>query len=123
MALRGARPVAFLATTDPERATAFYAGVLGLELIADEPYALVFDLAGTTLRISKVEELRPQPHTVLGWLVDDVAAALAELDVEPLRYSGLDQDADGIWTAPGGGRIAWIADPDGNTLSLTEVRP
>ena len=123
MGLRGARPVAFLATADPDRAAAFYAGVLGLELIADEPYALVFDLAGTMLRVAKVERLEPQPHTVLGWIVDDVAAALAGLDVQPLRYSGLDQDADGIWTAPGGARIAWLADPDGNTLSLTELQP
>jgi predicted enzyme related to lactoylglutathione lyase len=23
-----------------------------------------------------------------------------------------------VWTAPGGGRIAWFRDPDGNTLSL-----
>ena len=36
------------------------------------------------------------------------------------RYDFLDQDAPGIWTAPGGARIAWFSDPDGNTLSLTE---
>jgi predicted enzyme related to lactoylglutathione lyase len=30
------------------------------------------------------------------------------------------QDAEGIWTAPGGAKIAWFKDPDGNILSLTQ---
>jgi hypothetical protein len=25
-----------------------------------------------------------------------------------------------VWTAPGGARVAWFPDPDGNTLSLQE---
>jgi hypothetical protein len=32
----------------------------------------------------------------------------------------MSQDADGIWTAPGGARVAWFPDPDGNVLSLTQ---
>jgi predicted enzyme related to lactoylglutathione lyase len=119
--LRGVPPVAFLATTDPERAKGFYRDVLGLELRADEPYALVFDLAGTTLRIAKVERLEPQPHTVLGWTVADLDATLRELEIDVCRYEGLDQDEHGIWRSPGRARVAWFVDPDGNTLSLTEL--
>jgi predicted enzyme related to lactoylglutathione lyase len=33
-----------------------------------------------------------------------------------------DNDPHGIWTAPGGARIAWFKDPDGNVLSLTEFQ-
>jgi hypothetical protein len=33
------------------------------------------------------------------------------------------QDEDGIWTAPSGSRVAWFADPDGNTLSLEQPPP
>jgi predicted enzyme related to lactoylglutathione lyase len=40
-----------------------------------------------------------------------------------LRYDGMDQDARGIWMTPGGDRVAWFADPDGNTLSLTASQP
>ncbi|MFI5954435.1 hypothetical protein [Cryptosporangium sp. NPDC051539] len=36
------------------------------------------------------------------------------------RYDGMGQDADGIWTAPGGARIAWFPDPDGTNLSLQQ---
>ena len=37
------------------------------------------------------------------------------------RFPGLnEEDGLGIWTAPGGARIAWFHDPDKNVLSLTE---
>jgi hypothetical protein len=30
------------------------------------------------------------------------------------------ESSDGIWTTPSGDKVAWFADPDGNTLSLTQ---
>jgi catechol 2,3-dioxygenase-like lactoylglutathione lyase family enzyme len=122
--LHDARPIAFVATTDPARALTFYRDLLGLALVADEPFALVFDLAGTMLRIAKVEQLVPQPHTVLGWIVEDISAAVAGLraqGVEPVRYPGMEQDELGIWRSPGGALLTWFRDPDGNTLSLTQL--
>jgi predicted enzyme related to lactoylglutathione lyase len=41
--------------------------------------------------------------------------------VEFLRFDGMEQDGRGIWRAPSGARVAWFADPDGNTLSLQGV--
>ena len=123
--LDGHTPIAFLATSRPDRARAFYGETLGLALLADEPHALVFDLLGGTLRVQKVSELAPQPFTVLGWQVADAAVSVATLrgrGVAFERYPFLEQDADGIWDAPGGARIAWFKDPDGNLLSLTQVR-
>jgi hypothetical protein len=38
------------------------------------------------------------------------------------RYGGMPQDDLGIWSSPSGARIAWFSDPDGNTLSLTELK-
>jgi predicted enzyme related to lactoylglutathione lyase len=32
----------------------------------------------------------------------------------------MEVDHAGIWTAPGGDRVAWFEDPDGNLLSLTQ---
>lgn len=115
--------IAFLATTEPERAREFYRATLGLRLVSDDGFALVFDAAGTMLRIQKVDEHRPPPFTALGWRVDDIAEAVAALSargVEMARYPGIDQDGSGIWNAPGGAQVAWFHDPDGNTLSLTE---
>src|SRR5206468_12613596 len=47
--LRTCDIVAFVATANPERARAFYEGVLGLPLVTDEPFALVFDANGVVL--------------------------------------------------------------------------
>ena len=116
--------VAFAATVDAPRAAQFYEHVLGLTLVSDSPYALAFDAHGTSLRIQKVEHFEPQPFTALGWQVPDIEAVidgLAERGVEMARYHGLKQDSRGIWTTPGGARVAWFKDPDGNTLSITQM--
>jgi catechol 2,3-dioxygenase-like lactoylglutathione lyase family enzyme len=117
--------IALIATTQPDRARAFYQDRLGLPLKEDTPYALVFDAHGTMLRIQKVQTLAPAGHTVLGWGVDDMDAAvtaLLERGVIFNHYPDLPQDKRGVWTTPDGNKIAWFTDPDGNTLSLTELR-
>ncbi|MFZ2137409.1 MAG: hypothetical protein WAV78_10850 [Xanthobacteraceae bacterium] len=35
-------------------------------------------------------------------------------------YPFMQQNALGIWTAPSGAKVAWLKDPDGNLLSLTQ---
>lgn len=117
--------IAFVATTDPERARAFYRDQLGLTLVSDElPFALVFDVNGVMLRITAVRDLQPAGYTILGWKVEDIRAAVSAMQGRGVafeRYSGMEQDELGIWAAPGGAaKVAWFRDPDGNTLSLSE---
>ena len=115
--------IAFAATTDLDRARVFYEQVLGLAVTEQTDLACVFDVNGIMLRVTAVPEVARAGYTVLGWRVADITAAVRELSargVTFLRFDGMDQDADGVWTSPGGGRIAWFADPDGNTLSLTQ---
>jgi catechol 2,3-dioxygenase-like lactoylglutathione lyase family enzyme len=118
----GAPLVAFIATTDGARARAFYETVLGLRVLGDDDFALVVDAHGTTLRVTKVGRAVVAPYTVLGWEVDDVEGAvraLRERGVVFERYAGMEQDALGIWTAPGGTRVAWFKDPEGHVLSVS----
>ncbi|HEV3280729.1 MAG TPA: VOC family protein [Acidimicrobiales bacterium] len=101
----------------------FYVGVLGLSVLDENPAAVAVESAGTTLRLTAVGELQPQPFTIAGWEVPDVHEAVASLTdagVTFTLYDELDQDDQGIWTSPGGDLVAWFMDPDGNTLSLTE---
>jgi catechol 2,3-dioxygenase-like lactoylglutathione lyase family enzyme len=115
--------VAFVATKDAAGAKTFYETVLGLKLVSDDSFALVFDANGTMLRVQKVQELNPAPYTALGWDVTDISSEVEELVKRGVvfnRYEWLPQDERGVWTAPGGARIAWFKDPDGNTLSLTQ---
>lgn len=74
---------------------------------------------GTQLRVTRVGRVAAAPYTVLGFQVGDVAAALREHGLEGRRYESLEQDDDGVWTAPSGTRVAWFADPDGNTLAFS----
>ena len=62
---------------------------------------------------------------MLGWQVSDIEATVDDLvarGVTFTRYDGMDQDDRGVWTAPGGDRIGWFTDPDGNVLSLQQPR-
>jgi catechol 2,3-dioxygenase-like lactoylglutathione lyase family enzyme len=117
--------IAFVATTQAERAKTFYRDVLGLRLLGDDPFALVFDANGTMMRIFKVRELTPAPFTVLGWKVAEIRPAVQTLlnrGVSFERYPGMPQDEAGVWTTPEGHQVAWFKDPDGNTLSLTQFK-
>jgi catechol 2,3-dioxygenase-like lactoylglutathione lyase family enzyme len=121
--LHSAALMAFAATTQPEKARAFYEGTLGLPVISDDDFALALDANGTQLRIQKVRELSPAPFTALGFRVDDIAAGVDGLRARGVSFQifpGMDQDERGIWRAPSGARVAWFRDPDGNTLSLTQ---
>ena len=116
--------IAFVATSDAARARVFYEETLGLSLVSDDPFALVFDANGTTIRVQKVESVKPQPFTALGWLVDDLSAVVSALKQRGVRceqFPGMDQDENGIWVSPSGAVIAWFKDPDGNVLSLTQL--
>jgi len=118
-----AKLMAFVATKDSARARAFYEGTLGLRLVADESFALVFDAHGTMLRVQKVAEVAVLKYTALGWEVPDIRTVidgLAAKGVSMERFGFFSQDEAGIWTAPDGTKVAWFKDPDGNVLSLTQ---
>jgi catechol 2,3-dioxygenase-like lactoylglutathione lyase family enzyme len=117
--LETARVVAFSATAQPDAARAFYRDALGLRLVHEDNFALVFD----GIRVAKVHQVTPPPYTVLGWHVADIAAEIRDLatrGVRMERFGFFEQDELGIWKAPGGAQVAWFKDPDGNTLSLTQ---
>jgi catechol 2,3-dioxygenase-like lactoylglutathione lyase family enzyme len=115
--------VAFVATRDPHLAKKFYRDTLGLRLVSEDPYALVFDAGGTMLRVTRVRELAGANYTVLGWEVHDVVATAKRLQTAGValeRFPGMQQDELGIWNSPSGARVAWFKDLDGNTLSVTQ---
>ena len=122
--LGASQVMAFVATTDAARARTFYGDVLGLRLVSDEAFALVFDSGGTTLRVQKVASVTPPPYTVLGWSVPDIDATMERLRAGGARFESFGlpgQDKAGVWTADDGTRVAWFRDPSGNLLSLTQL--
>ena len=118
--------VAFVPTTNPARSRQFFATTLGLRLVSEDSFALVFDAHGTSVRVadvSSIEGFQPASFTILGWVVDDIDATVAVLEVRGVRFErfpGMEQDGRDIWTSPSGARIAWFKDSEGNVLSLTQ---
>lgn len=124
-ALRSARPVVIIATRDRAMSLPFYRDALGLTLVGEDPYAAVFAISGGVLRLSTIGNWSAHAHTVFGFEVPDIAAAIVALTEKGVRflvYEGFGQSDDGVWTAPDGKtKVAWFNDPDGNNLSLTEM--
>ena len=121
-----AQPMCFVLTADRARSKPFYADVLGLRFLGEDCHAATFELGNRTpLRLTDLPGHVAMGHTVLGWHVADIHAAVAGLKAKGVKftiYDGFGQDADGIWASPdGGAKVAWFPDPDGNVLSLTQI--
>ncbi len=117
------KAILFAATSQTELSRIFYQDKLGLEFIEDSPFALVFKIQDTLLRVQKVEKACPPPYTSLGFQVTDVTSTVEKLKDENIafeHYDFLEQDKLGIWTTPDGARIAWCKDPDGNLVSFSQ---
>ena len=80
--------MSFVGVSDADKARAFYRDTLGLTMLYEDGFALVFDVGGIMLRVTRVGTVQPQPYTVLGWQVKDATAAahaLANAGVQPER--------------------------------------
>jgi catechol 2,3-dioxygenase-like lactoylglutathione lyase family enzyme len=121
--LASAKMVGFVPTKDYDKARAFFEGKLGFEFVSLDQFALVVSVGEHKIRIAKVANFTPLQATILGWEVQDIAAVVAWLNkrgVATEKYPFV-QDKDlGIWTTPGGDKVAWFKDPDGNILSVSE---
>jgi len=118
-----AKIVAFIPTRDAAQARAFYETTLELRVVSEDGFATVFDCNGTMLRVVNAPPFTPLPFTVLGWDVGGIEEEVKTLQgrgVKFERFPGMPQDELGVWSAPGGAKVAWFKDPDGNLLSLSQ---
>ncbi|MFI5908233.1 VOC family protein [Dactylosporangium sp. NPDC051541] len=117
-----------IAVSDIHRAVEFYEGKLGLPVLRSGPSARIADGGrvygsggGPALNVYQSATAGQTSSTLATWYVDDldrVVDELAAAGVACVRYEGLVFDERGITERAGGGRIAWIQDPDGNTFAL-----
>ena len=116
--------VALVPIADGEKARAFYVDKLGLRFVSDDGFAIVIECNGNMVRLTKMKEVKPQPFTVLGWEVGDIAAEIRGLRAAGVAFERfhdfMKQDDLGVWAAPDGTKVAWFKDPDGNILSLSQ---
>jgi catechol 2,3-dioxygenase-like lactoylglutathione lyase family enzyme len=121
--LDSGKMVGFVPTKDYDRARAFYEGKLGFEFVSLDQFALVMRVSGHKIRIAKVANFIPLQGTILGWEVKDIKAVVTWLSgrgVTTEKYPFVEDRELGIWAAPGGDKVAWFKDPDGNILSVSQ---
>jgi catechol 2,3-dioxygenase-like lactoylglutathione lyase family enzyme len=121
--LTAPRLQAMLGTANAPAAKVFYQDVLGFKLKAEDTFSLTFNVGEQVLRLNKVPAVAPSAYAVLALHVDDIAAnvrAIVAKGVIMERFAFLPPDADGIWSAPDGTKVAWFRDADANLLSLVQ---
>jgi catechol 2,3-dioxygenase-like lactoylglutathione lyase family enzyme len=117
---------AVLAVSDLERARGFYERQLGLVPVEEEPEGVRYRCAqetGIFVYLSP-ENAGKSPATLAGWFIDDLDQTMDDLASRGVAFEhydqpGLETDTRGVFDA-GRFRAAWIKDPDGNTLALTQ---
>jgi catechol 2,3-dioxygenase-like lactoylglutathione lyase family enzyme len=115
---------------DLEKAKAFYGETLGLE-VKEIPEGLELHIAGSTpVFVYPSENYTPPKHTVLNFPVDDIDAAVDELERRGVRMEQYDlpemkTDERGIVRSdegdPGPRAIAWFKDPAEHVLSVLQL--
>ena len=121
--LSSSKLIGFVPTKDSQKARAFYEGKLGFQFVSDDQFALVMKAGDTMIRIAKAQDFTPAPYTVMGWEVRDIEAIvrwLTQRGVVFEKYPFVQDRELGIWTTPGGDKVAWFKDADGNVLSVSQ---
>jgi catechol 2,3-dioxygenase-like lactoylglutathione lyase family enzyme len=121
---------------DLGRARAFYAEKLGLEPSDERPGGLLYRCASGEFALFESAGKPSGEHTQMGWEVEDIEAAVAELRGRGVVFEEYDlpglETVDGIADIEGnypskgatGERGAWFRDSEGNLLGLGQpVRP
>jgi catechol-2,3-dioxygenase len=115
-----------LLATDLELSKEFYAGKLGLEILDENEEAITYKCGGESrLVVTKSTTGTADEQTQAGWRVDDLAAELTELRSRGVAIQEYDmpglKTVDGVADV-GFALIAWIVDPHGNALGITQMK-
>jgi catechol 2,3-dioxygenase-like lactoylglutathione lyase family enzyme len=126
MGLKDCRVGALMAVSDLGRARHFYEDQLGLVPGDQEQEGVRYFCAeGTSIFVYlQPDNAGMSSATIAGWAVDDLDQTIAELTSRGVHFEQYDQpgiktDERGVFDS-GRFRAAWIKDPDGNTMALTQ---
>ena len=121
-----AKSFSSFSVNDLKKAKEFYSQTLGLE-VKESPEGLELHLEDNTVFLYTKPNHTPASFTVLNFAVDDIDAAVDELNglgvnLEHYNLPDIKTDERGIARGPHGPTIAWFKDPAGNILSVLEEK-
>ncbi|MGH2766023.1 MAG: VOC family protein, partial [Actinomycetota bacterium] len=102
----------------------FYEGVLGLQVVMENPAGITYRSGDSVVSLYPTEFAGTAQHTLGGFIVDDIEAAVADLRARGVMFE--EYDMPGLKTENGiaelgGERGAWFKDPEGNILSVFQT--
>jgi catechol 2,3-dioxygenase-like lactoylglutathione lyase family enzyme len=127
--LGNAKAFSGFAVDDTDKARAFYADTLGVNvevLDAENGLISLHHPDDHDTLVYRKDDYVPATYTVLNFRVDDIDEAidgLAARGVQFERYDGMPQDEKGVMRGRAANRgpdIAWFTDPAGNILSVLQ---
>ena len=123
---REAESFSSFSVNDIKNAKEFYEQTLGLE-VKETPEGLELHTEDNAVFIYPKPNHTPASFTVLNFHVDDIEAAVDELNslgvnLEHYNLPDIKTDERGIARGPHGPTIAWFKDPAGNILSVLQER-
>src|SRR5215218_6393350 len=133
MTLSNSNVATRLPAQDLDRARAFYADKLGLEPADERPGGLLYRVGSGEFALFASAGKPSGEHTQMGFEVEDIEAAVAELRARGVVFEEYDGPGlatrDGIADIEGnypskrarGERGAWFRDSEGNLLGLGQL--
>ena len=121
-----AKSFSSFSVNDLRKAKAFYGEKLGLD-VSETPEGLELHTGRNTVFLYPKPNHTPASFTVLNFPVDDIEAAVDELNalginLERYNLPDIKTDERGIARGSEGPMIAWFKDPAGNILSVLEEK-
>jgi catechol 2,3-dioxygenase-like lactoylglutathione lyase family enzyme len=113
-----------LPAQDVERARAFYRDVLGFEPVREHRNHLFYECGGGSFLVFPSTGAPSGTHDQLGFVVEDVEAAVAELRARGVDFEKYEAPPgstvrDGIMDH-GTVKAAWFKDTEGNLISVAQ---
>ena len=121
-----AKSFSSFSVNDLQEAKEFYGEKLGLD-VSQTPEGLELHTEDNVVFLYPKPNHTPASFTVLNFSVDDIDAAVDELNslginLEHYNLPDIKTDQRGIARGPHGPTIAWFKDPAGNILSVVEEK-
>jgi predicted enzyme related to lactoylglutathione lyase len=116
---------ASLATSDTERAKAWYADKVGWQPAREWlPDLLWYEVGHSGFSVYKTPSAGTAKNTVLAWISRDVPGEMERLRARGVEFEEYDfgdiKTVNGVMTDPDGNRTAWFKDADGNIISILD---
>jgi catechol 2,3-dioxygenase-like lactoylglutathione lyase family enzyme len=110
--------------SDIDRTRTWWVDTIGLKIVHDSDAGLILEAGnGTKILFYVSDGAGTAPNSVVDFQVADIEGTVDDLvgrGVNFERYDGIDADDRGI-AEMGPMRCAWINDPDGNSIAISQL--